>query len=67
MTRIGVAGHQDLPVTAVDFITQGIRDILAQYDHVVGYSSLAAGADQLFAVEVLSRGGQLHDVVPSAG
>lgn len=67
MTRIGVTGHQDLPVTAIDLITQGIRDILAQYDHVVGYSSLAAGADQLFAVEVLSRGGQLHAVVPSAG
>jgi hypothetical protein len=67
MTRIGIAGHQDLPKAATDFIRQGIRDVLAQYDDVVGYSSLAAGADQLFAVEVLSRGGRLHAVVPSAG
>jgi hypothetical protein len=67
MTRIGVAGHQDLPHAAIDYITQGIRGVLAQYDHVIGYSSLAAGADQLFATEVLDGGGQLHVVIPSAG
>ena len=68
MTRIGVAGHQDLPVTAIDFITQGIGPSSLSTTTIESrYSSLAAGADQLFAVEVLSRGGQLHAVVPSAG
>ena len=67
MTRIGVTGHQNLPGQAIDFVTQAIRGIFWRHDRIDGYSSLAAGADQLFAVEVLSRGGQLHAVVPSAG
>lgn len=67
MTHIGVTGHQDLPDVAIDYITAGIRSVLADHDDIVGYSCLAAGADQLFAVEVLAVGGQLHVVIPSAG
>ncbi len=66
MTRIGVTGHQNLPYDAVDFVTQGIRGLLERHDRIDGYSSLAAGADQLFATEVLTAGGRLHVVVPSA-
>ena len=64
MTRIGVTGHQDLPNGAIDYLTEGIRDVLDGYDHVEGYSCLAAGADQLFAVEALAAGGRLHVVIP---
>lgn len=66
MTRIGVTGHQDLPHRAIDYLTEGIREVLDGYDHVDAYSCLAAGADQLFAVEALAAGGQLHVVVPCA-
>ena len=66
MTRIGVTGHQDLPRDAIDYITHGIRDILEHHDQIDGYSSLAAGADQIFATEVLAAGGRLHAVIPSA-
>jgi hypothetical protein len=65
MTRIGVTGHQDLPHDAIDYITHGIRDILGRHDEIDGYSSLAAGADQIFATEVLAAGGRLHAVIPS--
>lgn len=67
MTRIGVTGHQALPAAAIDFITRGIRAVLSTYEDVWGYSCLAAGADQLFATEVLAAGGKLHVVLPSAG
>ena len=66
MTRIGVTGHHNLPYDAVDFVTQGIRDLLERHDRIDGYSSLAAGADQIFATEVLTAGGRLHVVIPSA-
>ncbi|MBV9322851.1 MAG: hypothetical protein JO352_03565 [Chloroflexi bacterium] len=67
MTRIGIAGHQDLPHAAMDYVTTGIRRILCSYDNITGYSSLAAGADQLFAHELLAAGGRLHVVIPAVG
>ncbi|MEE6178711.1 hypothetical protein [Mycobacterium sp. 050134] len=67
MTGIGVTGHQDLPDSALGYVTAGIREILAGFTDVVGYSSLAAGADQLFASEVLAAGGRLHVVIPADG
>ena len=66
MTRIGVTGHQNLPGEAIDFVTQAIRGIFERHDRIDGYSSLAAGADQIFATEVLTAGGRLHVVIPSA-
>lgn len=66
MTRLGITGHQKIPASALDYITQGVRAILAAQNRpLVGYSSLAAGADQLFAEELLAAGGVLHAVVPS--
>lgn len=67
MTRIGIAGHQNLPDAALVFVTAGIRACLVEHDDVIGYSCLAAGADQLFAAEVLTAGGRLHVVIPCAG
>jgi hypothetical protein len=66
MTRIGVTGHQNLPPDVVGFVTQGIRGVLEHHDEIDGYSSLAAGADQIFATEVLAAGGGLHVVIPAA-
>jgi hypothetical protein len=67
-TRIGVAGHQNLPAAALDYIKNGIRTVLAtQARPLIGLSSLAAGADQLFAVELMAAGGLLHAVVPCHG
>ncbi|WP_225858373.1 hypothetical protein [Rhodococcus wratislaviensis] len=34
---------------------------------LIGLTSLAVGADQLFAAEVLAAGGSLHAVIPSTG
>jgi hypothetical protein len=68
MTRVGITGHQGLPEAAVPYVTQKIHDILAATaPPLVGYSSLAEGADQLFAHELLAARGDLHVVVPSDG
>lgn len=68
MTAIGVTGHQGIPVEALDYVTQGIRDFLAkQTAPIVGYSCLAMGADQIFAQAVLDAGGELVAIIPCSG
>jgi hypothetical protein len=59
--------HQQLPEVGIAYITAGVRAVLAEVADINGYSSLAAGADQLFATEVLAVGGRLHAVIPAAG
>ena len=66
MTIIGVTGHQHLPPEAQDQAERDIRDLLSrQADPVTGMTSLADGADQLFARLVLDAGGDLHVVIPA--
>ncbi len=68
MTTIGVTGHQDIPSEALSFIRKGIADVLNRSGkQTKGISSLAAGADQLFAETLLKSGGQLHAVIPCHG
>jgi hypothetical protein len=68
MTRLGITGHQTFPAQALAYITTGLKILLGdQRPPLVGYSSLAAGADQLFAHELLATGGQLHAVIPCEG
>lgn len=65
--RVGCTGHQSLnPATRRD-VTAAIASLLAEQggDTLVAFSSLAAGADQLFALVVLAAGGQLHAIIPS--
>lgn len=63
--RIGVTGHQNIPPAALDYITRGIKSVLDSVrNNLVGISSLAAGADQLFASHVLERGGRLEVILP---
>jgi hypothetical protein len=67
MTRVGVTGHQSIPPTAVNYITKQVREILAsQAEPLVGLSSLARGADQVFADICLELGAELHAIIPSA-
>ena len=63
--RIGLTGHQNIPPQALEYVTRGIDKVLDNFeDDLVGISSLAAGADQLFASLVLGRGGRLELVSP---
>ncbi|MFD4786250.1 hypothetical protein ACFWN1_04065 [Streptomyces sp. NPDC058459] len=53
---------------AIPYVAQNIREILAETAApLVGYGSLAEGADQLFAQELLAAGGELHAVIPANG
>lgn len=66
--RIGITGHQRIPSSARRFIEERVRDFLTEAGtDLVGISALAAGADQLFAREVIALGGSLHVVVPATG
>ncbi|MGC2112104.1 MAG: hypothetical protein WA655_21480 [Candidatus Korobacteraceae bacterium] len=65
MTAVGVTGHQDIPSHAVGFIENGVRETLLRFHQdFTGISSLAAGADQIFATLVLQMGGALRVVLP---
>jgi hypothetical protein len=65
---IGISGHQNLPDIARRGAERDIRALLARQDGpVTGLSSLAAGADHLFAQLVLAAGHQLHAVIPCRG
>lgn len=64
-TRLGVTGHQVLPAVALGSVLDGLRQAIGQAGPgMIGVSSLAAGADQLFAGEVIAAGGSLHVVLP---
>lgn len=66
MTRIGITGHQGLPAAAVPYIATHVQKTLRGLpEPLIGYSSLAEGADQLVADQILRAGGQLHVVIPS--
>ncbi|MFE5564803.1 hypothetical protein ACFQ68_07410 [Amycolatopsis japonica] len=65
---IGVSGHQNLPEQARARAENDIRVLLArQAGSVVGLSSLAAGADHLFAELIVEAGHRLHAVIPCRG
>ena len=67
MAVVGVTGHQNLPADARRLIEGSVRGILkVTPSPIIGVSSLAAGADQLVAEEILAAGGRLHVVIPSS-
>ncbi len=68
MTAIGITGHQKLPPAARSFVDAGIRRLLSVRGgpDLHGVTSLAAGADQLFATLVLEWDGALEVIVPAA-
>ena len=66
VTTLGVTGHQLIPDDAREMVVGAIREILSDADvPLSARTSLAAGADQLFATELLRTGGSLHVIVPS--
>jgi predicted Rossmann fold nucleotide-binding protein DprA/Smf involved in DNA uptake len=68
VTTIGITGHQNIPTDAVIFVQRGIADLIQRFSNqLIGVSSLAVGADQLFADALLRSGGQLHAVIPCHG
>ncbi len=66
MTALGVTGHQVIPPGARELVVEAVRDILREAESpLCAVTSLAAGADQLVATELLRIGGRLHVIVPS--
>lgn len=66
MTHIGCTGHQSIGIATRRDVAAAIAAIFAAAcdEELIGLSSLAEGADQLFAFAVLAAGGQLTAVVP---
>lgn len=64
--NIGITGHQQRDEADWAWARLALAKYLSSIDiaSIVGWSSLAAGADQLFAQEVLKLGGDLTAVVP---
>lgn len=62
---VGVTGHQDIPGIAAAPIAEQVVRVLRRCEDLTGVTSLAAGADQIFAEAVLGLGGRLHVVIPS--
>ena len=66
--RVGITGHQRLPdESAWGWVGARIDDFLEGAAPLTGLTSLAIGADQLFAERVLAQGGSLHVIVPHQG
>lgn len=66
---LGVTGHQKLDdEEAWGWVAEEISAALSRSPPpLIGLSSLAVGADQLFAALVLAHGGELRAVLPFAG
>jgi len=66
---VGITGHQRIdPPELWLAIESRMKALIASFPTpLVGYSSLAPGADQLFANVVLQTGGRLYVVLPFAG
>ncbi|MEU0987655.1 hypothetical protein [Streptomyces sp. NPDC005953] len=66
MKRIGVTGHRNIPVEAVGHVRTEILAVLHEHGGgLEALSSLAVGADQIFADLALDCGAELTVVVPS--
>ena len=67
--RVGITGHQRLAAeSAWDWVRRELESVLRNTaGPLVGVSSLAMGADQLFADLVLGSGGSLEVVLPFEG
>ncbi|WP_327700090.1 hypothetical protein [Streptomyces sp. NBC_00459] len=63
-TRIGVTGHRSIPAAVLPSVRTGIRLQLQGDEEMEVLSSLAAGADQLFADLALDHGIPVTAVIP---
>lgn len=66
MKRIGVTGHRSIPPEAHAHVLESMRAAFCGHDgSLEALSSLAVGADQLFADIALAHGAELTVVIPS--
>jgi hypothetical protein len=67
--RIGITGHQHLAdASAWTWVRHELAALFRRNaDQLVGVSSLAVGADQIFADLVLRQGGSLEVIIPFPG
>ena len=65
VTTFGVTGHQRAPATVWENLRDELQRLFRGVRPLTGVSSLAAGADQRFALTLLRSGGLLHVVIPS--
>lgn len=67
--RVGITGHQRLAgASGWDWVRGELAAVLeSDAGPLVGVSSLAAGADQIFADLVLRQGGALEVIIPFPG
>jgi hypothetical protein len=65
--KVGITGHQNIPERGREVIRASMQKILAATTPVTGVTSLADGADQMFARLVLEQGGRLHVILPCQG
>ncbi|WP_345583871.1 hypothetical protein [Streptomyces prasinosporus] len=64
MTRIGVTGHRSIPAAVEPSVRSGMRRVLRGDGSLEALTSLAAGADQLFADIALASGVPVTAVIP---
>lgn len=67
--KIGITGHQRLDDPSVWNWAKSIlsKELDSLEPPLIGVSSLAIGADQIFATMVLQHGGQIHAIIPFEG
>ena len=65
--KVGITGHQQREGIDWTWVRSRIDRFLAGKSIVFGYSSLAAGTDQVFADAILGSGGKLIAVIPMEG
>ena len=66
-TKVAVTGHTELSEETVPLVRAELERLLRMFEPsgLVGLSSVAAGADSVFAESVLAAGGRLVAVLPS--
>lgn len=63
--RFGCTGHQRLTDETASLVRHELDMLLDTVPSFVGISSLAEGADQIFAQTVIDNGGTLEAIIPS--
>lgn len=61
---VGITGHQDIPLKAMSYIRKKIQDFVVKHPEMIAMTSLAKGADQLFADISINAGKKLHVIIP---
>lgn len=64
--KVGITGHQKVPGIDWDWVRICILSELKSFPRPIeGLSSLAEGADQIFAEAILQSGGLLRSIIPT--